>query len=66
MNENEILPVEQLSIFEIANFLYRYFNNFLPSVFEHNFDQNILKSNTGTRKTKNGSNVFPKYSPLGA
>ena len=60
MKENEITSMEKL--FEIANFMSRHFNNLLPSVFGHIFDQNILKSNT--RKTKNGSNTFPKYCRL--
>ena len=56
MKENEIMPIEKLFKFETANFMYRHFNNLLPSVFGHIFDQNILKNNT--RKTRNGSNVF--------
>ena len=62
MKENEILSIEKLFKFETADFMYRHFNNLLPSVFGHILDQNILKDNT--RKTRNGSNVFPKYCRL--
>ena len=58
MKENKILPIEKLFKFETANFMYRYFNNLLLSVFGHILDQSILKSNT--RKTRNDSNVFLK------
>ena len=46
MNENEIMSIEQLFKFETANSIYRHYNNLLPSVFEHIFDQGILKSNS--------------------
>ena len=59
MKENEIMSIEKLFKYETANFMYRHFNNQLPSVSGHIFDQSILKSNT--RKTRNGSNVFPKH-----
>ena len=62
MKENEILSIEKLFKFETANFMYRHFNNLLPSVFGHTLDQSILKNST--RKTRNGSNVFPKYCRL--
>ena len=62
MNENEIISIEKLFKFGAANFMYRHFNNLLPSVFGHSFHQSILKSNT--RKTRNGSIVFPKYCRL--
>ena len=61
-NENEIISIEKLFKFEAANFMYRRFNNLLPSVFGHSFHQSILKSNT--RKTRNRSIVFPKYCRL--
>ena len=53
------MSIEKLFEFEIANFIYQHFNNLLPSVFGHIFDQSILKSNT--RNSRNGSNVFSKY-----
>ena len=62
MKENEILSIEKLFKFEAANFMYRHFNNLLPSVFGHILDQSNLKNNN--RKTRNGSNVFPKYCRL--
>ena len=62
MKENEILSIEKLFKFETANFMYRHFNNLLPSVFGHILDQSILKNNT--RRTRNGSNVFAKYCRL--
>ena len=62
MKENEILSIEKLFTSETANFMYQHFNNLLPSVFGPILDQNILKNNT--RKTRNGSNVFPKYCRL--
>ena len=49
------MSVEQLFKFETANFIYRHFNNLLPSVFGHTFGQTILKSNKYhycTRKTR--------------
>ena len=54
MKENEMLSIEKLFKFETANFMYRHFGHIL--------DQSILKNNT--RKTRNGSNVFPKYCRL--
>ena len=62
MRDNEIMSVKKLFKFETANFMYLHFNNLLPIAFEHIFDQSILKSNT--RKTRNGSNIFPKYCGL--
>ena len=62
MKENEILSIEKLFKFGTADFMYRHFNNLLLSVFGHILDQNILKNNT--RKTRNASNVFPKYCRL--
>ena len=62
MKENEILSIKKLFKFETANFMYRPFNNLLPSVFGHILDQSILKNNT--RKARNGSNVFPNYCRL--
>ena len=49
IKKNEIMSVEQLFKFEIENFMYRHFNNLLPSVFGHKH----FKSNT--RNTRNGS-----------
>ena len=54
MKENEIMSVEQLFKFETANFMYQHFNNLPLSVFEPNFDRNILKCNT----------VIPRYIAL--
>ena len=42
MKENEILSIEKLFKFETANFMYRHFNNLLPSVFGHILDQRVL------------------------
>ena len=41
MKENEIMSVEQLFKFEIANFMYQSCNYFLLSVFGDIFSQNI-------------------------
>ena len=45
--------IEKLFQFETAKYMYGHFNNLLPSVFGHIFDQNDLESNT--RKTWSGS-----------
>ena len=44
MKENEILSIEKLFKFATANFMYRHFNNLLPSVFAHILNQSILKN----------------------
>ena len=44
MKENKILSIEKLFKFETANFMYRLFNNLLPSVFGHILDQRVLKN----------------------
>ena len=62
MKENEIWSIEKLFKFVTANFMYRHFNNLLPSVFGPILDQSIMKNNT--RKTRNGSNVFSKILPI--
>ena len=46
MKNNEIMLIEKLFKFETANFLYQHFNDLLPSVFGHIFNQSILKSNS--------------------
>ena len=59
MKENETMSIEKLFKFETANFMYWHFNNLLPSVFGHIFDETILKSHA--RKSRDGSNLFLKY-----
>ena len=42
MKVKEIMSIEQLFKFEIANFMYQHFNNLIRSVLGHIFNQNIL------------------------
>ena len=56
IKENKILSIEKLFKFETANFMYRHFNNLLPSVFGHILNQSVLKNNT--RKIRNVQMFF--------